>query len=112
MRALIPAGTGQIVRDQDRNDEPSESNHLDRARCAADQEISGKAGERDDAAEKARRDESAMARRSQHVALRGRMDQRVNIVTNRRKQAQFPIARPAMQTRPFFSMGAIVSEAA
>ena len=102
MRALIPAGTGQIMRDQDRNDEPAESDHFDRARRAADQEIGGKAGERDDAAEKARRNESAMARRGQHVALRGRMDQRVNIVTNRRKQAQFPLHARLSRRAPFF----------
>ena len=102
MRALIAAGTGQIVRDQDRNDEPGESDHFDRARRAADQEIGGKAGERDDAAEKARRNESAMARRGQHVALRGRMDQRVNIVTYRRKQAQFPLHARLSRRAPFF----------
>ena len=76
-------------------------------------QIGRKAGQRDDAAEKTRRNESAMARCAQHVLLRRRMDERVNIMTYRRKQAQFPIARPAVQTRPrFFYVRVIVSEAA
>ena len=104
MRALVAAGARQKISDQDRHDQPGKSEQFDRARRAADQEIDRERRQRDDAAEQSRRDESAMPRRRQHVLLRRRMDQRFNIITYRREQAHFPIARPALQTRPLFSM--------
>ena len=111
MRAFVAAGARKKIGDENRDDQPGENHHLDGARRAARDEVSGKRGESDNAAQKPRGDESTMARCRQRILLCGRMHQRRNVVSYWRKQAHNPIARPALQTRSPFFLERIVSEA-
>ena len=104
MRALIAAGARQKISGENRRNEPGKDQELDHARRAADEQIDRKRRQRDNAAEQTRRDKGAMARRGQHILLRRRMHQRLDIIAYWREQAHVPSARPALQTRSPFSV--------
>ena len=86
VRALVTAGAREEIGDQDRRHQPAEHAEFERARHAAQGDIDREAGERGKAAEQARRDEGAVARRRQRVLLRRRMHQRVNVVPHWREE--------------------------
>jgi hypothetical protein len=104
MRALVPTGAGKKIGGENRHNEPSKDHQLDCARRTASKQINWKRGQRDDAAKQPWRDECPMTRRRQRILLRRRVDQRFNIISQRREQAHVPNARPASQTRSPFSM--------
>ena len=90
VRALVAAGARQEIGDQDRRHQPGEHADFERARHAAQGDIDRESGERGEAAEQARRNEGAMARRRQRILLRRRMHQRIDIVPHWREETHGP----------------------
>ncbi len=87
MGAFVLPGARQVIGGEDRQHQPGEHQHFERARHAAHRDIERERRQRHDAAEKPRRDEGAMARRGQRIALRRRVHQRIDIVADRLEQA-------------------------
>ncbi len=96
VRAFVLPGARQVIGGEDRQHQPGEHQHFERARHAAQSDIDRKCRERHDAAQKPRRDEGAMTRRGQRIAERRRMHQRIDIVADRLEQAH------AYQRTPVF----------
>ena len=70
VRAFVAAGAREEIGDQDRRHQPAEHAEFERARHAANGDIDREAGQRGKAAEQARRNEGAVARRRQRILLR------------------------------------------
>ena len=103
MSALVAARAREKVGGEDRRDEPAEYRKLDRARCAADDQIERKQSQRDDAAEQPWRDERSMTRGRQRVAGRRRVYQRLDIISDRREDTHVTLRTSDIaDALPFF----------
>ena len=90
MRAFITAGAREKISDQNRRNQPGEHADFEHARNAAQNDIGREAGKRGKAAEQARCNEGAMARRGQRILLRRRVHQRVDVVPHWREETHGP----------------------
>ena len=110
MGAFVLPGARQVIGGEDRQHQPGEHQHFERARHAAHGDIDRKRRERDHAAQQPRRDEGAMARRGQRVVQRRRMHQRIDIVADRLEQAHVVQRTPVFCGRAPLVCCRIVSE--
>ena len=105
VRALVTAGAREEIGDQDRRHQPGEHADFERARHAAKGDIDRKARERGKAADQARRNEGAVARRRQRILLRRRVHQRIDIVPHRREETHGPCRTSLTTDAPLFRDG-------
>ena len=112
MRAVVAAGAGEKISGQDWKDEPGEHHQFDGTRLAAHNQVKREGSERDHAAQKPRRDEGAMPRRRQRIALGRRVNQGLDVITYRREQAHGPKRTSGFADALPFMCQTIVSEAA
>src|SRR5664280_2316414 len=86
VRTYVTAGAREEIGDHDRRHQPAEDAEFERTRHPAHGDIDRKAGKRCKAAEQARRDEGAVARRRQRILLRRRVHQGVDVIPHWREE--------------------------
>ena len=103
LRALVAAGAREIAGDEQRRRQPRIDEDVERAGHAADREVDRQRGQRQQAADHARRDERAMARGGQRVAPRRHMHQLLDEGADLRVQAHVTPDTPHSGRAPLAS---------